>query len=72
MPRFVLRILVVVGVAAVAACAPTTGATTGGSDLRRLGDDCRARGGVLVPTGAMSGEVARDNACEIRGAAPRT
>lgn len=37
------------------------------SDLRQLADDCRARGGILAPTGQQSGRPQVDNVCEIRG-----
>ena len=52
---------------ALAAC--STGPGTNGyfADQQRLVDDCRARGGILTPTGQQSGRAAQDNVCEIRG-----
>ena len=52
---------------ALSACA--SGETTDryNTDLRQLADDCRARGGILAPTGQQSGRPQVDNVCEIRG-----
>jgi hypothetical protein len=36
-------------------------------EMARLRSECDARGGILLPSGANSGEAALDNACEIRG-----
>ncbi|RYE79730.1 MAG: hypothetical protein EOP19_19805 [Hyphomicrobiales bacterium] len=58
-------------VAGLSACA-SDGASAGGpsrytQEMDRLTASCTARGGMLQPTGAVSGEPARDNACVIRG-----
>jgi len=55
---------------ALSACS-TAGTDTYVSDVRRLSDDCQARGGILAPTGNQSGRAATDNVCEIRGATGR-
>lgn len=55
---------------ALSACS-TAGTDAYGSDLQRLSDDCRARGGILVPTSQQSGRAATDNVCEIRGGTAR-
>jgi hypothetical protein len=39
-------------------------------EMARLRAECDARDGILMPSGANSGEPARDNACEIRGGSP--
>lgn len=67
-----MRTIVAVAPAVVglllSACAAGTGAQTSyTSDQRRLADDCRARGGILVPTGQQTGRPQTDNVCEIRG-----
>jgi hypothetical protein len=56
----------------LSACAAGTGAQSSyASDERRLAEDCRARGGILVPTGQQTGRPQTDNVCEIRGQAAR-
>lgn len=54
---------------ALAACAgdPATGADDYNAQMRRLADDCQARGGILAPTGQQTGQAARDNVCKING-----
>lgn len=39
--------------------------------LKRLSDDCEARGGILSPTGEQSGRPQTDNVCRITGGASR-
>ncbi len=56
---------------ALAACAPTTGASSYANELRQLSDSCEARGGILVPTGQQSGRPQNDNVCRITGGASR-
>ena len=51
----------------LAACATTPREDGGYSgDLARLNADCVARGGILSPTGGITGRAATDNVCEIR------
>ena len=58
---------------AVAACAPTIGSDHYASELRRLTDQCEARGGILSPTGRQTGRPQTDNVCQITGGpSPRT
>ena len=52
---------------ALSACSTGPGTDRYGSELQRLSDDCRARGGILAPTGGQSGRPQQDNVCEIRG-----
>lgn len=37
------------------------------NQLQRLADDCRARGGILSPTGMTTGRVETENVCKING-----
>ncbi len=67
-----MRILTLAAPAALAlalgACGPTIG--SGGtytSELDRLTEDCRQRGGILAPTGQQSGRPQNDNDCRITG-----
>lgn len=60
-------VLILVAPALLAACASTSGPNTYESDLRRLTDECRERGGILAPTGQQSGQAAADNVCKITG-----
>lgn len=50
----------------LSACS-TAGTDRYGTDLERLSADCRARGGILVPTSQQTGRAETDNICEIRG-----
>ena len=66
--------LVLISVVAVTlgACASAGGPPSGYSqEMDRLTSDCTARDGILQPTGAVSGEPARDYACIIRGGGSR-
>jgi hypothetical protein len=59
--------------AALAACA-STGAShpTYGEQMRTLSEECRARGGILVPLpGPQTGRAEADHACQISGGATR-
>ncbi|RZJ20488.1 MAG: hypothetical protein EON85_15905 [Brevundimonas sp.] len=56
---------------ALSACSTTPGTDRYGSELQQLADSCRARGGILAPTGQQSGRPQQDNVCEIRGGAAR-
>lgn len=69
--RLALPVLALAGLA-LAACASTeSGAGPGQNRLQQLAEECRARGGVLTPTGANTGRVEVDNACTIRGGSTR-
>jgi len=62
------RILILAAAAsALAACASTGEPSRYQTEMNRLETDCTARDGILIPTGATSGQPARDYACEIRG-----
>lgn len=37
------------------------------TELDRLTESCRERGGILSPTGSQSGRPQQDNVCQIRG-----
>ncbi|HST91523.1 MAG TPA: hypothetical protein VLJ13_04930, partial [Brevundimonas sp.] len=51
------------------ACAPTTMDSAGSyeSELERLTEQCRERGGILAPTGQQSGRPQNDNVCRVTG-----
>lgn len=68
--RPVLAFAPVVLVLALTACATTT-TESYNDDLRRLSDDCKARGGILTPTGVQAGRPEADNFCTITGGASR-
>jgi hypothetical protein len=56
----------------LSACA-SAGENRYANDLQKLSDDCKARGGILAPTGASTGRVETENVCRITGgASPRT
>ena len=57
--------------ASLSACAggPTQDSYTSRTD--RLAEDCRARGGILIPTGGQTGRPETDYACKITGGATR-
>ncbi|WP_291832154.1 hypothetical protein [Brevundimonas sp.] len=57
---------VVLGLA-LSACSTATGPDRYNTDLQKLADDCRARGGILAPTGQLTSNPQTDNVCEIRG-----
>ena len=66
--------LVLISVVAVTlgACASAGGPPSRYSqEMDRLTSECTARDGILQPTGAVSGEPARDYACIIRGGGSR-
>ena len=68
-----MRILTLAAPAVLAltlsACGPTMGAAGGtyASELDRLAEECRQRGGILAPTGQQSGRPQNDNVCRITG-----
>lgn len=57
-------------VVGLAGCATTAGDSYN-DELKRLSDDCEARGGILSPTGQQSGRPQTDNVCRITGGASR-
>ncbi len=64
-----MRLLAILAPAALlAGCAADGALNSYDADLRRLSDDCVARGGVLSPTGATTGRPETDNVCRIVGA----
>ena len=54
---------------ALAACASTGGENRYVSALDRLTADCKARGGILAPTGVSTGRPETENVCRITGGA---
>jgi hypothetical protein len=52
---------------ALSACASGDVQNRYGDEFRTLSDDCRARGGILSPTGQQSGRPQLDNVCKITG-----
>lgn len=60
LPFFALAVLT------VSACA-TEGPRQRDKTLEQLTAECEARGGVLVPTGRVTGRDALDNVCRITG-----
>ncbi len=51
----------------LAACASDNRPSASTAELNQLRADCEARGGMLRPTGRISGAPALDNPCIIRG-----
>jgi len=56
---------------ALGACATGAGTSTYQTDLDKLEADCKARDGILMPTGATTGRPQTDNVCRINGGATR-
>ena len=52
---------------ALSACASGDVENRYGDEFRTLSEDCRARGGILSPTGQQSGRPELDNVCKITG-----
>lgn len=63
--------LIVGSLTMLAACASTGGASRYQAELDKLEADCRARDGILQPTGSQSARPARDYVCRITGGASR-
>lgn len=59
------------GAALLAGCASTGGTSRYQTELDKLEADCRARDGILQPTGGQSSNPARDYVCRITGGASR-
>lgn len=55
----------------LSACASTGRENPDHADLQRMAADCQARGGILVPTGELTGRPQVDYACRISGGASR-
>lgn len=68
-PTFLIAVTALA--AALSACASDGTPSRYSQEMDRLTADCTAREGILQPTGATSGEPARDYACVIRGGATR-
>ncbi|CAN5230157.1 hypothetical protein BH09PSE1_BH09PSE1_28780 [soil metagenome] len=69
MRSLILSSLAVVG---LAACASTgQPQETYGAATDRLAADCQARGGILTPTGGVTGRPETDNVCRISGGGSR-
>ena len=66
---FTVTLLAALAVGACASGPPSEDSY--GAEERRLADDCRERGGVLTPSGAMTGRPQVDNVCRISGGATR-
>ncbi len=64
-----VAVLAAAGLSACASGPPGENSYT--AQMDRLEADCRARGGILTPTGATSGRPQRDYACQITGGASR-
>lgn len=54
-----------------AACAATASSPTYRDEFAKLDRDCRARGGILTPTGITRGQPQLDYACTISGPSGR-
>jgi hypothetical protein len=73
MTALALRGLAAAALFAVAACAGGMGGDSYSSELNRLTDDCRERGGILTPNdltasgASVSGAPERDYVCKING-----
>lgn len=57
--------LLIAGLAMLAACASTGGPSRYQAELDRLDADCRARDGILQPTGSQTAQPARDYVCRL-------
>jgi len=55
----------------LSACASTGGPSHEQADMQRMSADCQARGGILSPTGQLTGRPQIDYACKISGGASR-
>ncbi|MGH7027642.1 hypothetical protein [Brevundimonas sp.] len=56
---------------ALGACATGKTHPTYQQELDKLSAECTARGGILSPTGSMTGRPQTDNVCKITGPATR-
>jgi hypothetical protein len=65
-----IRTLTLTALAGLLAACASTGPNTHRSDIDRLQSECDARGGILTPSGASTGQATLDNACRIKDAVP--
>ena len=61
----VIAIAPVILALGLTACASPSGGSA--DDLRKLEEECTARGGILEARGEQTGRPRTDNVCEIRG-----
>jgi hypothetical protein len=67
-----MRIVLIASALVLSACAGGAPLESSADEFARLTADCRARGGILVPSGRpLEGRPTVDNVCEIRGGATR-
>ena len=71
MKKSALSSAALAGLVLLAGCASTGGTSRYQAELDRLDADCRARDGILQPTGSQSANPARDYVCRITGGASR-
>ena len=64
-------ILVAVALPLLAACASAGGVSSYQKDLDRLEASCKAREGILTPTGLQTGRPETEYACTVIGGATR-
>jgi hypothetical protein len=69
--RAVLVLAALVAPLALGACATGKTYPTYQEEFDKLNSDCVARGGILTPTGAMTGRPQTDNVCKIVGGGTR-
>ena len=69
--RMILAAAGVLALAGLAGCATSATHDTYSDELRQLTEDCTARGGILSPTGQLTGRPQTDNVCRISGGASR-
>ncbi len=70
-----MRRLAILAPAALLMLSACAGGASGGGyadDIERLSDSCEARGGILTPTGEMTGRVETEYVCKITGQPART
>lgn len=67
----VFLIAALLTVPVLSACGTTGSSESYAAVAERMAEDCRARGGILVPNGELSGRPQADHACQITGGATR-
>ncbi len=70
-PALLIAITAVSLSAGLTACAGGPPQESYTSRTDKLAEDCRARGGILAPTGGQTGRPETDNVCKINGGATR-
>jgi uncharacterized lipoprotein YmbA len=68
MRKVALAVLALIPALTLAACASDGRPSASTTQLDRLRRDCEAKGGMLVPSGRLTGEVALDNPCRLHDA----